>query len=276
MPSNRMTSDGPPPIPQILIVVGGDDASGSGARDLGSLVACAGPDTLVIAADSGLDVAVAAGLPVDHLVGDLDSVSAEARRSAEARGVRVHHHAPDKDATDLELAIELALELAGDATGERGAITTLTVIGPGAGRLDHLLADIALLASPRLAGLEVRARFGPADLVVVPGGTRRTLGAAVGEQVSLLPVHGPAGRVTTKGLRWALLEADLVPGTTRGVSNEVVDAGAVVAVGEGTVVVVRPGRAAPDVPARTTAYDPTPRAEAAPPGGPTQPEETQP
>lgn len=272
-----MTHDGPPPIPQILIVVGGGDASGSGSRDLGSLVACTGPDTLVIAADSGLDVAVAAGLPVDHLVGDLDSVSPEARRSAEARGVRVHPHAPDKDATDLELAIELALELArdtaqvtADATAAADAVTTLMVVGPGAGRLDHLLADVALLASPRLAGLEVRARFGPADLVVVPAGTRRVLGAAVGEQVSLLPVHGPAARVTTKGLRWALLEADLAPGTTRGVSNEVVAADAAVAVGEGTVVVVRPGRPAPPVPTRTTPYDPTPRAAAI------EPQETQP
>jgi thiamine pyrophosphokinase len=59
--------------------------------------------------------------------------------------------------------------------------------------------------------------------------------------VSILPYGGPARGVTTEGLRWPLLEADLPPGTSLGVSNEMVDAVAVVELREGVVLVVRPG-----------------------------------
>lgn len=263
-----MPTDGKPPIPEIIIVVGGGDAPGS----LLTSMTPGGPErqghgATVIAADSGLDVAQGMGLPVDHLVGDLDSVSAPARRSAEVQGVRVHAHERDKDATDLELALDLALELlawnalaaAGSPSASPLPAARLTVVGPGAGRLDHLLADVSLLAAPRLAALEVRARFGIAHLTVVPPGVRRAVGGEPGEQISLLPVHGSARGVTTTGLRWALRDADLAAGTSRGLSNEVVHPEASVAVGEGILVVVRPGTCAPDVARRTTAYDPSPR-----------------
>src|SRR5436305_14191603 len=63
----------------------------------------------VIAADSGLTVASALGLAVDHLVGDLDSVDPAAVEAAEAGGTTVDRHPAEKDATDLELALDAAL-----------------------------------------------------------------------------------------------------------------------------------------------------------------------
>lgn len=237
------------PTTHITIVTGG---AGSFAPEASAV----GPRCVVIAADGGLDVARRAGLVAHHLVGDLDSVSMSARAWAEESGVAIHRHPADKDATDLELALDLAVELLGSAPP---AEAMLRVVGPGAGRLDLLLGDVGLLAAPRLGALEVRASFGPAHLVVVPAGARRSLHAAVGEQLSLLPMHGPARAVTTDGLRWALRDADLPAGTSRGLSNEVVHPEASVAVGEGTVVVVRPGTRAPNVADRATAYDPSPR-----------------
>ncbi|MEZ5139087.1 MAG: hypothetical protein R2711_10090 [Acidimicrobiales bacterium] len=78
--------------------------------------------------------------------------------------------------------------------------------------------------------------------------------------MSLLPVHGPARGVTTTGVRWPLVGADLVAGTTRAMSNELVGPTATVALREGVLVALQPGLAAPAVPPRTTPYDPTPRA----------------
>ena len=68
-------------------------------------------DRYVIAADSGLDHALALGLPVDALIGDLDSVSDAGRRHAERSGMAIHHFPPDKDTTDTELAIALAISI---------------------------------------------------------------------------------------------------------------------------------------------------------------------
>ena len=69
----------------------------------------------VIAADSGLEHAAALGLAVDVLVGDLDSVSTSALEAAEEAGVRVERHPVDKEATDLELALDYALALGATA-----------------------------------------------------------------------------------------------------------------------------------------------------------------
>lgn len=207
---------------------------------------------LVVAADSGVDAALAWGLPVDHVVGDLDSVSADGLARVRAEGAVVHRHPADKDATDSELAVALALDLLGGGGGD------LLVLGAGGGRLDHLLADAFALAGPALAQVEVTARFGPATLTVVRAGRPRSLTGRVGEQVSLLPVHGRARGVTTEGLRWLLDDADLVPGTTRAVSNELLAPTATVAVAEGVVLVVQPGTDAAPVAPRTTPYDPRP------------------
>lgn len=215
----------------------------------------------VVAADSGVDHALAVGLRVHHVVGDLDSASAGAVAAAEAAGAVIHRHLADKDATDSELALDLALSLAaGGDRGERppGPRPHVVVVGGGAERLDHLLADVAQLVSPRTAGVELTAVLGPATCTVVRAGRPRELVVEAGDQVSLLTPAGVARGVTTTGLRWPLVDAELGAGTTRGVSNEAVGRRPTVAVDDGVVLVVQPGTPAPAVPARPTAYDPSP------------------
>ncbi|MEO6629343.1 MAG: hypothetical protein ABIP03_12340, partial [Aquihabitans sp.] len=116
-----------------------------------------------------------------------------------------------------------------------------------------------VLASARLSHLDITARIGRATLTVVHPGRTRSISGYHRDQVSFLPVHGMARGVTTTGLRWPLTGADLVAGTTRGISNELVAHEGSVAVGEGTVVVVQPGTVAGEVDSRTTPYDPSPR-----------------
>ena len=65
----------------------------------------------VIAADKGLEHALALGLDVTVAVGDFDSASPEAVAVAEAAGVRIERHPQEKDATDLELALDVALTM---------------------------------------------------------------------------------------------------------------------------------------------------------------------
>ncbi|HEY3434518.1 MAG TPA: thiamine diphosphokinase, partial [Solirubrobacterales bacterium] len=93
----------------------------------------------VVAADSGLDSALALGLRADVVVGDLDSVTPGALATAEAAGARVVRHPADKDETDLALA----LAEAGELLGGRGRVV---VVGGVEGRLDHLLAEVLALA----------------------------------------------------------------------------------------------------------------------------------
>lgn len=214
-----------PPVGPVdaVVVSGGGPPSG----DTRSAV----PDgALVVAADSGLDHALGLGLHVDVVVGDLDSVSAAGLEAAAARGTAVERHPEAKDATDLELALDVAVT--------RGARRIL-VLGPGGGRFDHVLAGVALLAAPRYAAVDVEARLGPARLAVVRSSA--TLTGRPGELVSLLPVHGAVAGVTTEGLLYPLRGEDLLPGSTRGVSNEMLGDEARVSVRAGVLVAVQPG-----------------------------------
>jgi thiamine pyrophosphokinase len=179
------------------------------AAEVGPLPAGA----FVIAADSGLDHAAGLGLSVDVLVGDLDSATAPAVRAAEAAGVRIERHPIDKEATDLELALDCALAL--------GASRVTVVSGGGGARLDHHLAELVLLASARFAPLRLDARIGTARAVPVHAGEAVSLVGAPGAVLTLLALGGPAGGVTTSGLHWPLRAETLEPGSTRGVSNEI-------------------------------------------------------
>ncbi|MEZ5215981.1 MAG: thiamine diphosphokinase [Ilumatobacteraceae bacterium] len=102
------------------------------------------PDAdLVVAADSGYDHAVAAGVDVDVLVGDLDSISQDGRRRATADGIRIERHRPDKDETDTELALRAAMD-----DGCR-RIVGVSAVGD---RIDHFLATVAVFAGAAAQG----------------------------------------------------------------------------------------------------------------------------
>ena len=113
------------------------------------------PDAdMVIAADEGIDNARQLGMPVDLLVGDLDSAS----DGSEAFAGSVQRHPVDKDQTDLELALAAAL-----AAG----MQSVTVVGTMAGRVDHALGNLLLLTADRWQALCIDARIDSARAWVV-------------------------------------------------------------------------------------------------------------
>ncbi len=90
------------------------------------------PDgSFVIAADAGLKALNAAGIVPDLIVGDFDSLG-EA-----PKGTNVVLHKPEKDDTDMMLAVREAL-------GRRAE--TLIIYGGLGGRIDHEYANIQTLA----------------------------------------------------------------------------------------------------------------------------------
>jgi thiamine pyrophosphokinase len=209
---------------RVVVIVAGGEPPGPWAF----LAVPAG--ATVIAADSGLDHAVALGLDVAVAVGDFDSASPAAVRAAEARGVRVVRHPVAKDATDLELALEEALALRPDR---------IVVLAGEGDRLDHLLSLLLLLGAPSLEDVVVAAVVGDARVLVVR--CERTLAGTPGELVSLLALHGPAEGVRTKGLEYPLEGETLEPGSSRGVSNVFAGESARIAVERGVVLAICPG-----------------------------------
>lgn len=212
----------PEPPATVVVVAGGDDLD----QRLASVVPEHAP---VIAADSGVDHALSLGLRVTTVVGDLDSVSPTGLGAARAGGADIVVHPEDKDATDLELALHLAV-----ASAPAGIV----VLGGHGGRADHHLANLLLLAGPGLAAVAVTAWMGAALVTVIRH--RASLRGPVASIVSLFPIHGDVQGITTSGLAFPLTDEDLPAGTSRGVSNRLALARAEVHVRHGVLVAVQP------------------------------------
>ncbi|MFQ5966008.1 MAG: thiamine diphosphokinase [Acidimicrobiia bacterium] len=201
-----------------MIVAGGDAV----ASEL--LEAVPDPD-YVIAADSGLDLAMQLGIPVDVVVGDLDSASEQAADTARAAAVEFSIHPEDKDQTDLELA----LSLAGQHEPER-----VIIVGGGGGRLDHLLANAALIEHAPFRDIQ----WITADAYTYVVRERAQIGGVPGGLVTLLAIGSDATGVRTEGLAWELNGETLEAGSSRGVSNRFTEPVAHIEVATGALLVV--------------------------------------
>lgn len=186
------------------------------------------PDDVIISADGGTRQALALGLRPDLVVGDLDSLDPVDRVRIEGLGCTIEQHPVDKDATDLELALQAAQRLGADE---------VLLLGALGGRLDQELANLLLLASPQFAGLVLSLVEGRTtawivrkDLSVVgqPGDIVSAL--ALSPQVEGLTYHS--------GLRWPLHDFTLPFGSSRGVSNEMVADRAVLSLRAGVLLIL--------------------------------------
>jgi len=182
---------------------------------------------LVIAADGGQMHLKKFGLDSDILLGDCDSIDV-----AELAEIKANNDSElitfpkEKDYTDLELAINAAIE--------RGA-KRIVLLGATGTRLDHTTANIHLLYKFIEHNIEgyIEDEYNRIYLV----NKSLTIKKQDGYKVSILPLPPYAGGVTTKGLAYALNDAKLTFGTGLGISNEFSDETAVISIKEGLILV---------------------------------------
>ncbi len=179
----------------------------------------------VIAADSGFVLANRFGFATDVIVGDFDSLPGGAVVPGTTELVR---HPRDKDATDLELAFELAL---------RRDPERIVLVGAQGGRFDHELSAATLVCSERWREVQEIDWVRQAATCSVVRGTRRLQGDT-GATVSLIAIGGDALGVVTQGLEWELADEILYTGSSRGVSNRIRRPEFSVRVESGTLLVV--------------------------------------
>lgn len=213
-----MDTDRPP---DIVVVAGGAPISPA-------LVASVPRSARVVAADSGVAQCHALGWTVDVAVGDFDSLAPELVDRLDHLAGEVRRYDVDKDATDLELALEVALE---------SSPARVLVAGLEGGRPDHALANLLVAASGRFASVEIELVLERGRAWVV---RERLTGIWPASAVlSVVPVHGDA-TVSISGVHWPLDRTLLVAGSTRGVSNEAAGGPVELTVHAGTVLCITP------------------------------------
>jgi len=181
----------------------------------------------LIAADGGGTALFREGYAPSLLIGDLDSIIPEALAAYQAQGVVIERHRPDKDETDLELALLAAARM--------GA-TRIDVIGALGGRWDQSLANVMLFGMDELRERQVRLIDLPQQIWLVHD--ESIIPGLEGDTVSLLPFGGNAHGITTEGLAYPLHNGTLYYDRARGVSNVIDKLPARVSVRQGRLLVV--------------------------------------
>jgi len=186
-----------------------------------------GTDDFIICADGGTHHALALDLRPNLVVGDMDSIQKEHWQKLEKAGVAIELFPRDKNETDLELAINRAVEY---------APKEIMIVAALGGRLDQTLANITLLTAPQHAALNIRLDDGVEEIFFCRA--QAQVHGRSGDLVSLIPWGGPVHGVLTQGLKWPLTSETLYPDKTRGVSNEILGDKAGIKISSGLLLVI--------------------------------------
>jgi thiamine pyrophosphokinase len=185
----------------------------------------------IVAVDGGLSHLERLGLMPHSLIGDRDSLTADQKMTLEAAGIKQIVYSPQKDETDLELALLYICDEFPD--------TDVFVVGGFGGRLDQMLANLLLLAHPRLQNCTIKLLTAHQRAwLLTPATSPAQIKGKVDDLVSLLPLGGDVQVANTEGLRWPLRDEKLTFGLARGVSNRMTAVLATVAVTDGHLLVV--------------------------------------
>ncbi len=185
------------------------------------------PNDLILAADGGTRHARTLGLIPSVIIGDFDSMMEEERGKMKEAGARLIQHPRDKDATDLELALDYAIQ-----NGQR----EIVIVAALGNRLDQTLGNLSLLTDPRLLTCDLRLDDGVEETFFCRD--RAQVKGRRGDLVSLIPWGGEVRGVCTEGLRWPLSDETLLPHKTRGISNEMTGEIANIKIESGLLLIV--------------------------------------
>ena len=182
----------------------------------------------VLAVDSGFDSAISLGIAPDVVIGDLDSISTNGLET-DKQSIKLIPFPKDKDESDLELAILHASK----------SCTSVTIVDSGGGRLDHLWGVFSAMASDAASMITCEAFLGSSYVRLVRD--HYTVKPQVSNLVSVFPFGGVAEGVSLSGFRWNLNGETLKPGSTRGLSNEILENFGDISVRKGLLLVIQSG-----------------------------------
>ena len=193
--------------------------------------------TVILAVDKGLAAAVQlaeeTGQELDYVVGDYDSVDQKILNRVQERfrltGKPVlRTYQPEKDATDTELALSLALSLEPEE---------IVLLGATGTRFDHAFANIQLLYQALIREVPTSIVDGHNRIFLADKPFRIRKEEAFGEFLSLIPLTEEVRGLTLHGMKYPLDHAELRMGSSLGVSNDIVEEEALVELTDGVLIV---------------------------------------
>lgn len=163
---------------------------------------------LIICADGGLKYLDKISIDPDILLGDFDSANEELVKKYRSRNITILDYPTRKDATDSELAIDLAIEKNANE---------VILIGVTGSRFDHTLTNMHLLKKFNESGIKAKIINDKNEIYYV--NKNITISGNIGEQISIIPISEELIGINTFGLEYPLCDESLIFQSSRGVSN---------------------------------------------------------
>jgi thiamine pyrophosphokinase len=182
----------------------------------------------VICVDGGAKHIRKFGIKPDLLLGDFDSICKEDFNFFRDEGVEIAQFPREKDMTDTELAVELAIT--------RGFASIIIIGGLGT-RMDHSMANIFILRKILNMGAYGLIADEYNEIIIIK--EKIQIHREKDIKVTLLPITDRVEGVTTKGLYYPLKDATLEMGSSLGVSNEFDCETAEVTIKSGLLIVIK-------------------------------------
>lgn len=190
---------------RVLIVANGE------VSELGHLKNACEQADFIIAVDGGMRYLMAIDIAPNLWVGDMDSSDFKAtlqnKHADWLDNVEIARFPVEKDMSDTELAIDLAIE--------NGA-TEMILMGMLGGRVDHMLLNISLLVSLNRKGIPAYIEDEAQRLFLIDKSI--SFDNLQGCLLSIVPITDLEG-VTIEGCYYPLDKAQIKLGATVGLSN---------------------------------------------------------
>jgi thiamine pyrophosphokinase len=185
-----------------------------------------------VGVDRGVLTLIENGIQPQLAFGDFDSVTPEELSVIKGKVKELNRFKPEKDETDMELALNWALE----QSPER-----IQLFGATGGRLDHLFANVQLLIKPVLQKNPVQIEIiDRKNIVYIKSAGEYTIQKNKRfKYISFIPITMEVKGITLKDFKYPLANRTIPIGSTLCISNELNNDYGTFSFTEGILMVVR-------------------------------------
>lgn len=191
-----------------------------------------GKNTVWVGVDRGVFHLLKRDIRPHIAFGDFDSVTQEELQFIENEVTEMKRFKPEKDETDMELALNWAME-------QKPAL--IQIFGATGGRLDHLFANVHLLFNPIKANNKMDIHLIDRNNLVFikEPGTYTLKKMTEKKYISFVPLTLEVSGITLEGFKFPLENRHISLGSTLCISNELISDHGTFSFSEGILIVIR-------------------------------------
>ena len=180
----------------------------------------------VICADGGLEKAKNYGIKPDIAIGDFDSTAPDLLDEY-AKNIDIEKFPPEKDFTDMELAVQFAVSK---------GFKSITLIGASGTRLDHTFGNILLMEKYYKDGVNIVIIDNNNKMKFISHKGELFIEYKEGYYISIIPLTELEG-LSLEGFKYNLKNVNVQRGSTLCISNQIEDSKGKITLRKGKAIV---------------------------------------